>query len=138
MHLLCIELLHHHKVMKIIVICYHIYESLATLKIVLLVLKIKNYSIQLLIVHYSSYFSFFELVTIVCNEISLIDHVLLTKHIFDFAIKCIDLHAKICISIIMFQNESTDKDCFQLFKSLYCFHCYCKEWIHHFFLRTLN
>ena len=67
-------------------ICYHTYESFATLKIVLSVLKIENYSIQLFVVHVSSYFSFFELITIVCNEMSLISLALLTKHVFDFAI----------------------------------------------------
>jgi len=72
--------------MKIIVICYHTYESLAILKIVLSVLKIKNYSIQLFIMHVSLYFSFFELITIVCNEMSLISLALLTKHIFNFMI----------------------------------------------------
>ncbi len=86
MHLSCVELLHHHKVTKIIVICYHTYESLVTLKIILSVLKIKNYSIQLFIMHVSLYFSFFKLITIVCNEISLINLALLTKHIFDFMI----------------------------------------------------
>jgi len=86
MHLLYIELLHHHKVMKIIVICYHTYESLATLKIVLSILKIKNYNVQLFVMHVSSYFSFFELITIICNEMSLISLTLLTKHVFNFAI----------------------------------------------------
>ena len=67
-------------------ICYHTYESLATLKIVSSVLKIENYSIQLFVVHVSSYFSFFELITIVHNKMSLISLALLTKHVFDFAI----------------------------------------------------
>ncbi len=83
-------------------IYYHTYESLATLKIVSSVLKIENYSIQLFIMHVSSYFSFFEFITIVCNEMSLISLVLLTKHVFNFMIECINLHAKICISIIIF------------------------------------
>ncbi len=138
MHLLCVELLHHHKVTKIIVIYYHTYESLATLKIMLSVFKIENYSIQLFIMHVSLYFSFFELITIVHNEMSLISLTLLTKHVFDFAIWCIDLHAKICISIIVFQNESIDKDCFQSFKSFSYFWCYCKEWMHYFLLCTLD
>ena len=86
MHLLYVELLHHHKVMKIIVIYYHTYESLAILKIVSSVFKIKNYSIQLFIMHVSLYFSFFELITIVCNEMSSISLTFLTKHIFNFAI----------------------------------------------------
>jgi len=81
-----IKLLHHHKVMKIIVIYYHTYESLATLKIVLSVLKIENYSIQLFVMHVSLYFSFFEHITIICNEMSLISLTLLTKHIFNFVI----------------------------------------------------
>ena len=127
MHLLYVELLHHHKVKKIIVICYYTYESLVILKIVSSVLKIKNYSIQLFIMHVSSYFSFLELVTIVYNEILLIDLAFLTKHVFNFVIKCIDLHVKICISIVVFQNKSIDKDCFQSFKSLSYFHCHCKE-----------
>ncbi len=130
MHLLCVELLHHHKVMKIIVIYYHTYELLATLKIMLSVLKIKNYSIQLFIMHVSSYFSFFELITIVCNEMSLISLALLTKHVFNFVIWCIDLYTKICISIVVFQNESIDKDCFQSFKSFFCFQCHCEEQTH--------
>jgi len=83
-------------------IYYHTYELLATLKIVSSVLKIENYSIQLFIMHVSSYFSFFEFITIVCNEMSLISLVLLTKHVFNFMIECINLHAKICISIIIF------------------------------------
>ncbi len=138
MHLSCIELLHHHKVTKIIVICYHIYESLAILKIVSSVFKIKNYSIQLFVMHVSSYFSFFELITIVYNEMSLISVTLLTKHIFNFVIWCIDLHAKICISIIVFQNESINKNCFQSFKNFSCFWHHCKEWIHCFLLCTLD
>ena len=127
MHLSYVELLHHHKVTKIIVICYHIYESLAILKIMLSVLKIKNYSIQLFIIHVLLYFSFFELITIVCNEMLLISLALLTKYLFNFVIECIDLHAKICISIIMFQNENIDKDCFQSFKSFSYFQHHCKE-----------
>ena len=75
-----IKLLHYYKVTKIIIIYYHTYESLVTLKIVLSVLKIKNYSIQLFIMHVSLYFSFFELVTVVYNEMSLIS--------FFFFIKC--------------------------------------------------
>ena len=138
MHLLCIELLHHHKVMKIIVICYHTYESLAILKIILSILKIKNYNIQFFIIYILLYFSFFELITIVCNDMSLISLALLTKHIFNFAIWCIDLHAKICISIIVFQNESIDKNCFQSFKSFSCFQCHCKEWMHCSLLCTLD
>ena len=59
--------------MKIIIIYYHTYESLVTLKIVLLILKIKNYNIQLFIMHVSSYFNFFELITIIYNEMSLIN-----------------------------------------------------------------
>ncbi len=89
MHLSYVELFHHHKVTKIIMICYHTYESLATLKIVLSVFKIENYSIQLFVMHISLYFSFFELVIIVCNEmslISLVTLVFLTKHVFDFVI----------------------------------------------------
>ena len=85
--------------MKNIVICYHTYELLAILKIVSSVLKIKNYSIQLFIMHVSSYFSFFELITIICNEMSIISLTLLIKHVFNFVIWCIDLHAKICILI---------------------------------------
>ncbi len=138
MHLLCVELLHHHKVMKIIVICYHTYESFATLKIVSSVFKIKNYNIQLFIMHVSSYFSFFELITIVYNKISLISLALLTKHIFNFVIWCIDLYAKICISTVVFQNESIDKDCFQSFKSFSYFQHHCKEQMHHFLLHILN
>ncbi len=113
--------------MKIIVICYYTYESLATLKIVSSVLKIKNYSVQLLIIYISSYFSSFELVTIVCNEMSLINLALLTKHVFNFVIECINLHAMICISIVVFQNESIDKDYFQSFKSFSCFYYHCKK-----------
>jgi len=86
MHLLYIELLHHHKVTKIIVICYHTYELLVTLKIVLSVLKIENYSVQLFVMRVLLYFSFFELITIVCNEMSLISLALLTKHVFNFVI----------------------------------------------------
>ena len=138
MHLSCIELLCHHKVMKIIVICYHTYESLVTLKIMSSVLKIKNYSIQLFVMHVSSYFSFFELITIVYNEISLISLVLLTKHVFDFVIWCINLYVKICISIVVFQNESINKDCFQSFKSFFCFRRHCKERMHYFLLRILD
>jgi len=138
LHLSCIEFLHHHKVTKIIVICYHTYESLATLKIMLSVFKIKNYSIQLFIMHISSYFNFFELITIVCNWISLISLAFLTKHVFNFVIWHIDLHVKICISIVVFQNESIDKDCFQSFKSFSCFQHHCKEWMHHSLLCTLD
>ena len=127
MHLLCIKLLHHHKVIKIIIICYHTYESLAILKIVSSVLKIKNYSIQFLVICISLYFSFLELVTIIYNKMSLINLALLTKHVFNFVIECIDFHAKICILIVVFQNKSTDKDCFQSFKSLSCFHCHYEE-----------
>jgi len=82
----CVELLHYHKVTKIIVIYYHTYESLATLKIVSSVFKIKNYNVQFFIMHVSLYFSFFELITIVYNEISLISLTLLIKHIFNFMI----------------------------------------------------
>jgi len=138
MHLLCIELLHHHKVTKIIMIYYHTYELLAILKIVSSVFKIKNYSILLFIMHVSSYFSFFELIIIVYNEMLLISLALLTKHIFDFMIECISLHAKICISIIVFQNESIDKNCFQSFKSFSCFQHHCKKQIHYFLLCILD
>ena len=138
MHLLYVELLCHHKVTKIIVICYHTYESLAILKIVSSILKIKIYSIQLFVMHVSLYFNFFELITIVCNEMSLISLILLTKHIFSFVIWCINLHVKICISIVVFQNESINKDCFQSFKSFSCFQCHCKEQMHHSLLCILD
>jgi len=72
--------------MKIIMIYYYIYESLATLKIVLSVLKIKNYSVQLFVMHVSLYFSFFELIIIIYNEMSLISFVFLIKHVFNFVI----------------------------------------------------
>ncbi len=138
MHLLCIELLHHHKVTKIIMIYYHTYELLATLKIVSSVFKIKNYSILLFVMHVSSYFNFFELIIIVYNEMSLISLTLLTKYIFDFAIECINLHAKICISIVVFQNENIDKDCFQSFKSFSYFQHHCKKQTHHSLLCILD
>jgi len=86
MHLSCIELLYHHKVTKIIVIYYHTYESLTTLKIISLVLKIKNYNIQFFVMHVSSYFNFFELIIIIYNEMSLISLAFLNKHIFNFVI----------------------------------------------------
>ncbi len=67
-------------------ICYHTYESLATLKVVPPVLKIEDYSIQLFVVRVSSYFSSFELITIVRNEMSLTSLALLAKHIFGLVI----------------------------------------------------
>ena len=127
MHLSCVELLHHHKVMKIIVIYYHIYESLTTLKIVSLVFKIKNYNVQLFVMHVSLYFNFFELIIIIYNKMSLFSFILLIKHVFNFMIECINLHAKICISIVVFQNESIDKNYFQSFKSFFCFRCHYEE-----------
>ena len=67
-------------------ICYHTYGSLATLKVVPPVLKTEDYSVQLFVVRVPSYFSSFELITIVRNEMSLTSLALLAKHAFGPAI----------------------------------------------------
>ena len=78
--------------MKVVVIYNHANEMFVILQIMSLIFKFQNYRIQLFIMRILSLFYFFELIIYKRNEILLIIVVFLIKHVFDVAIKRIDLY----------------------------------------------
>ena len=87
--------------MKIVVICNHANEMFTILQIMSSILKLQNYRIQFFVMRISSLFCFFEFVIHERNEMLLIIVVFLIKHVFDVAIKRIDLHLQRNTSIVM-------------------------------------
>ena len=73
-------------------ICNHANEMFIFLKILSLIFKFQNYCIQFLFIRVSLFFYFFEFIIYKRNKILFIIVVLLIKHAFDIAIKCIDFH----------------------------------------------
>ena len=65
------------------------------------IFKFQNNRIQFFVMRVSSFFCFFKFIIHERNEMLLIIIVSLIKHVFDVAIKRIDLHLQRNISIIM-------------------------------------
>ena len=73
-------------------ICNYANEMFIILQIMSSIFKFQNYRIQFFVMRVSSLFYFFEFIIHERNKILLIIIIFLIKHIFDVAIKHIDLY----------------------------------------------
>ena len=101
MNLLRIKFFRRHEITKIIMICNYANKMLIILQIMSSIFKLQNYRIQFFVMRISSIFYFLEFVIHERNEMLLIIVISLIKHVFDVAIKHINLHLQRNTSIII-------------------------------------
>ena len=99
----------------------HTNDMLAILQVMSSVLETKHYDIQFLVISVSALLKFFEFITKVRNEMSLIIAILLIEHFISFTVRKVDLHASFKLSVEMHKNKRIRKSTFELIKCFLCF-----------------